>query len=91
MVPLRGAARLPYLAIKPKLLQFGTVAIGSLSELPCRLANESDKLSLRYRVTQTASFHSKPAHGELVCGFANTLQQDASSRSLADDLLDAHL
>lgn len=63
MVPLRGTACIPCLSIKPTVLQFGTVQMGKNSELPCRLANESDKLTLRYSITQTASFHCKPAHG----------------------------
>ena len=65
MVPLRGTARTPCLAIKPRLLQFGVVQMGTHSELPCRLANDSDKLTLRYSITQTAAFHCKPAHGAL--------------------------
>ena len=65
MVPLRGTARIPCLSIKPKLLQFGVVQMGTHSELPCRLGNDSDKLTLRYSITQTASFHCKPAHGAL--------------------------
>ncbi len=64
-VPLRGAARIPHLTIKPRLLQFGKVWVGSSSELPCRLVNESDKLTLRYSITQTASFHCKPKQGEM--------------------------
>ncbi|KAK9836045.1 hypothetical protein WJX84_006212 [Apatococcus fuscideae] len=68
MLPLRGAARIPCLSIKPRLLQFGAVPMGTSSELPCRLANDSDKLMLRYSIAQTASFHCKPAHGAILPG-----------------------
>ena len=73
MVPLRGAARVPQLTVKPRLLQFGMVCVGSSSELPCRLVNESDKLPLRYSITQTGSFHCQPKHGALIRPPTHTL------------------